>query len=187
MAGKKSAAKPKKKHRILKLMVLLGAAGGAYSYFRNRQDAAVAPDLSPEERLKVKDPETISGLGTIMQSLIGEFLKSPAKVRLLNGMDVSVAIEPREQPETAVTMEFRGGRVLIQPGVVNADVKISCDLEVLLQMARMGAGLDAVRFLRTPEGKKIIQKMLSGELRITGVGTHPIGMMKFSQFLAPVG
>jgi len=185
MAKKKSKAKPKKKHRLLKLLVLLGAAGGAYSYFKNKQEAAVAPDLSPEERVTVRDQESISGLGAIMQSLIGEFVKNPAKVRLLNTMNVSVAIEPREQPETAITMEFRNGRVLIQPGAVNPDIKISCDMEVLLQMAQMGAGLDAVKYLMTPEGKKIIEKMMSGELKITGVAAHPVGMMKFSQFLAP--
>lgn len=185
--ARKSATKPKRKHRLLKLLVLFGAAGGVYSYFKSRRESAAAPDLPPEERLTVKDPDVISGLGTIMQSLIGEFMKSPAKVKLLNGMDVSVAIEPREQPESAVTMEFRGGRALIRPGVVNPDIKISCDLEVLMRMAQMGAGLDAVRYMMTPEGRTIIDKLVSGELKITGVGAHPVGMMKFSRFLAPGG
>ncbi len=186
MARAKKESKPKKKKsKLLRLLVLAGIAGGvAYALSKARKPAAPCA-IDPEDRLKVKDEENISGLGYIMKSLFGEFLKDPAKLAVLDSFNLSVAIEPVEQPETAITMTFAGGRILLEPGVVNPDIKIVCDYETLMQMAQMPAGLAAIKFMQTPEGKNIASKLMSGEMKIIGLPAHPIAMMKFSKFLSP--
>jgi hypothetical protein len=185
MARKKSEDKPKK-HRVRPLLVLGAAAGGlAYAMSKRERPAPPVASGSPEERLMVKDEENLSGLGAIMKGLMSEFVKDPGKVRILNTLNLSVAIEPVEQPEAAITMKFSNGCIIIEPGAASSDIKIVCELQVLLQMAQMPAGLAAVKYMATPEGKELISKFISGDLKLKGLATHPMGMLKFSQFLAP--
>lgn len=185
MAREKSEGKPAKKGRMLRWLVLLCAAVGIAVAVVKRKKPAPPVTASPSDRLVVKDEENISGLGSIMNSVFGEFLKSPKKLALLDTINVSVAIEPLGNPETAITMAFSNGFIVLEPGVVNPDIKIVCDLEVLMQLAQMPAGPAVLKFLRTPEGKNILSKLKSGELKLKGVFTHPVGMLKFSMFLAP--
>jgi len=179
----------KKKRKLLRWL-FVGAIGAVIAYVvsrRGKQGPGVTAG-SPEERLMIKDEENLSGLGSIMKALIGDYLKNPAKVRILDSLNLVLAIEPIEQPETAISMTFSNGYAIIEPGVVpNADIKIKCDFEVLMQLPQMGAGLDAVKYLLTPEGKTIINKFASGKLKIQGVVLHAPAMMKFSKFLAPSG
>ena len=108
------------------------------------------------------------------------------KVALLNTLNLVISIEPVEQPETAITMTFSDGYIVIEPGVVpSPDIKLVCDYETLMQMANIGAGLEAVKFVRTPEGQKLVQKFMSGTCRLEGAIMHPLAMLKFSKFLAP--
>lgn len=185
MAREKSEGKPGKKSKLLRWLVLLGAAVGIVVAVAKRKKPAPRVSASPSDRLVVKDEENISGLGFIMSSLFGEFLKNPKKVALLDTINLSVAIEPLGNPETAITMAFSNGSIVLEPGVVNPDIKIVCDYEVLMQLAQMPAGPAVIKFLQTPEGKNILNKLKSRELKLKGVVTHPVGMLKFSMFLAP--
>ncbi|HEY5526351.1 MAG TPA: hypothetical protein VIK02_02065 [Candidatus Anoxymicrobiaceae bacterium] len=187
MARKKAEVKEKKKHRFLRwLLVGTGLAVTGYVIARKQRPDVCVPAGGPEERVLVKDPEELSGLGQIMQGLITELLKNPAKIQLLNTMNFVLSIEPVEQPETAITMTFSDGYLVIEPGVVPApDIKLVCDYEALMQMASMGAGLAAVKFLSSPEGQKLAQKFMSRQCRLEGAASHPVAMMKFSKFLSP--
>jgi hypothetical protein len=177
----------KKKHRFLKwLLVGTGLAVGGYMIAQKQRPDVCVPAGGPEERILVKDPENLSGLGQIMQGLITELLKDPAKLRILNTLNLVLSIEPVEQPETAITMTFSDGYIVIEPGVVpSPDIKLVVDYETLMQMANMGSGLAAVQFAATPEGQKLIQKFTSGQCRVEGLASHPMAMLKFSKFLAP--
>jgi hypothetical protein len=177
----------KKKHHLLRwLLVGSGLAVLGYSIAQRQRPAPCVPAGGPEERVLVKDEENLSGLGAIMQSLITELLKQPEKVALLNTLNLVISIEPVEQPETAITMTFSDGYIVIEPGVVpSPDIKLVCDYETLMQMANIGAGLEAVKFVRTPEGQKLVQKFMSGTCRLEGAIMHPLAMLKFSKFLAP--
>lgn len=184
MAGEKRE-KVRKKRKVLRLLLVgAGVAGVAYSVSRRQKPGPCVPAGGPGERVMVKDEENISGLGTIMSSLVTQLLGDPGKVELLNSLNLVLAIEPTEQPETAITMTFSDGYVVFEPGVVSPDILIICDVQSLMQMAGMGSGLAALKFLASPEGKELAGKFASGELRIKGLAAHPIGMMKFSRFLA---
>jgi len=167
------------------LFVSSGLAVLGYVIHRRSRPVSCVPAGGPEERMLVKDEENLSGLGSIMRSLIIEFLKNPRKARLLNEINLVLAIEPVEQPETAITITFSGGYVVIEPGVApSMDIKLVCDYETVTRMAKMGAGMEAVKFLNTPDGKNLARKFASGECRIEGAVAHPVEMMKFGKFLA---
>lgn len=185
--GRKDEAGAKKKGRFLRRLVLVaGIAGVAYAVARRQRPGPVVPAGGPDERVLVKDEENLSGLGSLMKALITQMLADPSKLALLDTMNVAVAIEPVEQPESAVTMTFSSGYVILEPGVVPCpDIHIVTDMEALMQMAGMGQGLAALKFLTGPEGKKLIEKFRSGRLQLKGIASHPAGMMKFSRFLAP--
>lgn len=187
MARKRADADGKKRHRFLKwLLIGTGLAIVGYSIAQRQRPEPCVPAGGPDERVLLKDEENLSGLGAIMKSLITELLKNPAKISILNTMNLVLSIEPVEQPETAITMTFSDGYLVLEPGVVPCpDVKLVVDYETLMQMANMGAGLAAVKFLNTPDGKKIASKFASGECRIEGAATHPLAMLKFSKFLSP--
>lgn len=187
MRKKEAEGKVKKKRKFLRRLILLaGAAGIAYAIANRQRPGPVISAGGPDERVLVKDEENLSGLGALMKALITQMLEDPAKITLLDTMNVAVAIEPVEQPETAVTMTFSSGYVILEPGVVGCpDIHIVTDMEALMQMAGMGQGLAALKFLTSPEGKKLVEKFRSGRLQVKGLAAHPAGMMKFSRFLAP--
>ncbi|MHB8894357.1 MAG: hypothetical protein ACYC99_04150 [Candidatus Geothermincolia bacterium] len=187
MSRKKEQVEKKKKHRFLKFLVVGGGlAVAGYVIAQKQRPEVCVPAGGPEERILVKDPENLSGLGQIMQGLISELLKNPAKVQILNTLNLVLSIEPIEQPETAITMTFSDGYIVIEPGVVpSPDIKLVTDYEALMQMANLGPGLAAIKFLGTPDGQKMVQKFTSGQCRLEGLSSHPIAMMKFNKFLAP--
>lgn len=168
------------------MVIGAGVAGVAYAVARKQRPGPCIAAGGPEERILVKDQENLSGLGLIMQNLAGEFVENPAKLALLDTMNLSVAIEPTEQPESAITMTFSDGYLVIEPGVApSPDIKIMCDIESLLQMAGMGTGLAALKFMVSPEGQQMVNKFMSGQIKVEGLAAHPLGMLKFSSFLAP--
>ena len=175
------------KRKWLKCLTVLGAAAAAAGIIYQKKRAAPSmPAGEPPERLVVRDPENLRPLGTFFQAMILNLLKSPRKVRLLEKMNLVVAISPTGYEYNALTVKFSNGQVILENGVsAGADIKIMCELATLMTLARMPVGPAAVKFFQTHEGKDLINKFLSGELKIRGVVTHPLGMMMFGQFLAP--
>ena len=140
----------------------------------------------PQERLMVKDADNLHPMGQFFQAMLLNLLKEPRKVRIAEKLDLAVAIEPTDHPDNALTVAFSKGRVVLEGRTVpKPDVKIKCELNTLLKLARVPAGPAVIKFLRTDEGKDLVAKVFSGKLKIKGIARHPLGMMKFAKFLAP--
>jgi len=147
---------------------------------------AAATASRPQERLVVEDGENMHVLGRFFQAMLLNLLKEPSKVKAAEGMDLTVAVDPSGHPDNALTMTFSGGRVILESGIVpDADIVLKCETAVLMKLARIPAGPAVVGFLRTHEGKALVARMRSGELKIKGITRHPLMMMRFSKFLAP--
>ena len=79
--ARKKAKHEKKNHRFLRWLLLgTGLAVAAYVIAQKQRPEPCVPAGGPEERVLIKDEENLSGLGQIMQCLITELLKNPAKV-----------------------------------------------------------------------------------------------------------
>jgi len=173
MGRKKNAEAERKKRKLLGFIEIGGAVTGVMLALMQRTAGTGTPPCSPKERLVVKDEENLGGLGAIMKAVIGEYLKDPDKVKMLDTMNLVLAIEPTDQPETASTFTFSNGCVIIEPGVaLNLDLKIMCTMEMLGLMSQMTT-------------RQTVKKLRTGELKIKGLAKHPLRMMKFSKFLAP--
>ncbi len=145
-----------------------------------------APAGGPRERLIVRNADNLHILGRFFRAMILNLLKNPDKERILDKFELVVAIEPPAHPDNALTVIFSNGCVVLQSGVApEPDVSLICEPAVLMKLARMPAGPAAVGFLRTHEGKDLISRMRSGDLKIKGIIRHPLGLMRFADFLAP--
>lgn len=177
---------PGKSKALRRILALAALAGIAYLFAKRQKPGPCVPSGSPEERVLVKDEESLGGLGTLMQMMLLQLLQEPTKVEILNDMNLVLSIEPNEEPDGAMTMTFSDGYVVLEPGAVaHADVKIACETEDLMKMAGISSVGAAVRFFATPEGKEFAGRALSGQLKISGIVSHPISLVKFSRLLAP--
>jgi hypothetical protein len=138
-----------------------------------------------EERVAVKDGEDLSLLGRFFRAMLLDLLKQPEKIRDIEKLDLVVGIDPNGHPDNALTATFSDGRAVLESGIVDPDIVLMCEPAVLMKLARMPAGPAALKFLRTHEGKDLIARVRSRELKIRGIAGHPLGMMKFARFLAP--
>jgi len=175
----------KKKHHLRRLMFLGAVGGGVYYVWKLQNPPEVTVTCEPGERVVVKDEDNMGGVGLVMENMISKYLDDPAKVRILNSMNLVIAIEPVEEPESAITMTFAGGCVVIEPGIrPDFGIKLACDYDVLMALPAMGVGLQTVKYLMTPEGKEVMAKLVSGQVKITGKPQKLPEMLKLSMFLA---
>ena len=153
---------------------------------KREQAADVAQVGGPQDRLMVKDAENLHLMGRFFRAMILNLLKDPGKLRILDRLDLVVAIEPPAHPDNTLTVTFSRGQVVLEKGIASeVDIRLRCEPAVLMKLARVPAGPAAIKFMRTHEGKDIIARMRSGELKIKGIVRHPLGMMRFADFLAP--
>ncbi len=172
-----------RKSRIKHLMILCGAAA-IYALWRKSRQRTVQPVCAPGERLVIKDEENLSGVGLVMENMIGSYLDNPEKVRLFDKINFVIAIEPLEEPESAITMAFSDGCVVIEPGIApDADAVMSCPYDVLMELPKMGVGPQTKRYLMTPKGKEVIGKFISGQIKIRGAIRRGPEMIKLTRFL----
>jgi len=141
---------------------------------------------TPQARLEVMDGEHLHVLGRFFQAMLLNFLKVPGKVRAIQRLKLIVAFDPTGHPGDAVTITFACGRVILEAGIKpSPDIRIKGEPAVFMKLSRMPAGPAVVKFLMTYEGRDLIARVRSGELKIQGVIGHPLGMMSFSKFMAP--
>ena len=145
-----------------------------------------APQDASQARLVVIDGEHLHVLGRFFQAMLLNFLKAPGKVRAIRRMNLSVAFEPTRHRESAVTITFAAGRVILESGIrPESQIRITGEPAVFMKLSRMPAGPALVKFLLTYEGKDLIARVRSGELKIRGISRHPLGMLSFAKFMAP--
>jgi len=177
---------PKKKSGWKRLVVILGAAGAAgYALWKRLAGSERPATCVSGERIVLKNEDDLSGVGLVMENMISKYVEDPAKVMVLEGLNLVIAIVPDEEPESAITMTFADGRAVIEPGVAyNADITLTCDYEVLMELPKMGAGIQTVKYLMTPEGKEVVGKFMSGKIKVRGITAHAPQMLRLSKFLA---
>jgi len=178
----------KGKRKVLKPLFTLACVSVlAYLIAERQRPSQCIPARDVRERLLIRNEDGLSGLGSIFSALISDFIKEEGKIRLLESLFLTLAIEPVEERDNAVTITFSDGYCVIEPGVSPSfDIKITCDYETLLMLAKVGWGIDALRFLLRDEGKILAEKLRKGELKVQGALFHPVSLLRFAKFLSPV-
>lgn len=153
---------------------------------KQRFTAPQAPVGSPKELLVVREGENLHLLARFFQAMLLNFLKAPGKVKAIKRLNLTVSFVPTGHPGSAVTLTFIHGHVMLEGGIGhNSDIKIMGETAVLMKLSRMPSGPAIVKYLMTHEGKDLIFRVRSGDLKIQGIVRHPFGMMNFSKFMAP--
>jgi hypothetical protein len=156
------------------------------SEIMQKETSDKAPARVLEERLVIKDRDNLHLLARFFQAMILNFLKEPAKVLAIEGLNLIVAFDPTGHPDNALTLAFENGRVTLEKGInPNTDMRIMCEPAVMMKLSRVPAGPAVIKFLMTAEGRDIAARLLSGDLKIRGIAKHYVGMMKLSKFLGP--
>jgi hypothetical protein len=153
-----------------------------------RQKAVANEAAAPrsQEILEVRDRDNLHLLARFFQAMILNTLKKPRNVRAIERMNLIVAFDPLGHSDNALTMTFTGGRVFLKCGIdTGPDITIIAEPAVLMKLSRVPAGIAIIKFLTTPEGKDLMARLRSGDLKIQGVARHPLGMVKLSKFLGP--
>ncbi|MDY6796751.1 MAG: hypothetical protein SWK76_15930 [Actinomycetota bacterium] len=173
----KKKRKRKRRRRLVFLALLAPPLIAAVQYLRR------TPTGSGEVTFEDEDP---SGLAFMIGQMLMAFLKDPSKKSIADRMRLVLAIQDMENPDMAVTLTFNGSDVNLNNGVSpDAQVYLGLELSLLLKMANMGRGLEAIKFFRSDEGKEIIDAYKSGKIRMSGVITCPVQMMQFGMLMAP--
>lgn len=140
----------------------------------------------PEEFLIVKDREHLHLLGRFIQAMFLGFFKKPGKVRVIKRTRLIVAFDPGGHPDEGLTVSFKQGRVHIEGGIKpGVQIRVTGEPAILMMLSRVPAGWPLINYFMSYEGKDLVKRILSGELRLKGVFRHPVAMMRFSKIMAP--
>jgi hypothetical protein len=116
----------------------------------------------------------------IVQDLIsGNIEKSTAKQKVYGKMKGIVAIDLPDI-EAAVTLIFEEGKLTIEPRIVQNPVIIittSSDLVTDLNMLNIRWGLP---WYFDEAGRRVLEHLFSGRLKIRGMFVHPIFLTRFT-------
>ena len=125
-----------------------------------------------------------NGLAMLLGGLIEANLAAdPDRERLLKPATVAVVAT---DVDTSVTFRFKPGVVMVGNGIVgNPDVVVEGDSETLSELSSVPLRWGFPDAL-TPEGKRTYERLGSGELRVTGMLTHPLVLSRLNRLLSVV-
>lgn len=147
---------------------------------------ATKKNCLPEDRLVVRDREHLNLLGRFIQAYFLGFLKKPGKVRIIKQTSLTVAFDPGGRTEQGLTLSFKKGRVFIENGIrPGVGLRITGEPTLLMMLTRVPAGRPLIQYLLSYEGRDIIKRVRSGELRLRGFLRHPVEAVRFARIMAP--
>lgn len=120
----------------------------------------------------------------IISDLLSSNMEQKAeKMKTFQSMYGTVAIDLVDI-ETAITLVFAGGKLRIAPGVVGKpDIVIKTDSDKII-------GLNAISikfglpYYFDEAGMTVIKQLLSGDIKIKGMMTHPVLLTKLTKIMS---
>jgi hypothetical protein len=179
---KKEMKKAKARKRRRRLLLLSLIAGGVMAAQASRK-----PKPTPGSgTVTLKDAEP-GPLAFMMSEMVKGFLQDPSKKALADKMNVSVAIQDLDNQEMAATMDFKASDVTVSNGAAGADIYIGTELALLLSLSGAGKGKQMLQWLKTEDGKKVVNAVKSGRFKVKGAIKNAPQMALFQKFLTPTG
>lgn len=182
---KKEIKRQKARRRRRKLALLALVGGGAAAALAAKGKAA--PPAPGSGTVTLRDPEP-GPLAFMMSEMVKALLQDPRKKSLADKMDVSVAIQDLGHPEMAATMIFKASDVEVAGGVIaGVDIYIGTELAILLSLSGAGKGMQMLNWLKTEDGKKLINAVKGGRFKVRGAVKNAPQLIMFQKFLQPAG
>ena len=127
-----------------------------------------------------------SGLAAMLAELIQTNLaERPAKRGDFDRLKAAISIEARDA-EVTITLDFQGGALVVHAGVHGEPaIRISADSAAVLELSavRIAGG---VPMLLNAGGRKLIAKLISGEVRIRGL-FHALTLLRLTRLMSVNG
>lgn len=180
---KKELKKEKSRKRRKKILLLALIGGGVMAARAAKQQAKPLPPGGGTVTMRDEEP---GPLAFMMGEMVKGFIQDPAKKKLADKMDVSVAIQDLDHPEMAATLIFKASDVEVAGGVIEGvDIYIGTELALLLSLSGAGKGKQILQWLKTEDGKKVLNAVKSGRFKVRGAVKNAQQMAMFQKFLTP--
>ncbi len=119
----------------------------------------------------------------ISDLLTGNLQQKPDKMKTLEHMYGVVALNLPDI-EAAVTLIFAGGKVRIEPGIVGKpDLIINSSSEKIISLNAINIKF-GLPYYFDEAGMNVIKQLLSGELKIQGMFTHPVLLTRLTKIMS---
>jgi hypothetical protein len=124
------------------------------------------------------------GLAEMLLILIRQNLEQkPQRISSFEALHSNVVIVARDIDIT-VTLAFRKGKLKIYSGIVGTpDLKIVADHDVILGLSLTHICLGLPNYFNRT-GREILQRLLSGNLKIEGILRHPLQLTRLTKVIS---
>jgi len=123
------------------------------------------------------------GLGAMLLAMIRQNIEErPDKLEPFDKLKGRVAIVAPDS-EVSATLVFMKGTLTVVPGVQSPDLTVTADSMEILGLSSVPLRMGLPDLFR-PEGRDLLSKLKSGEVRIDGMFTHPLLLTRMTKVLS---
>jgi hypothetical protein len=128
-----------------------------------------------------------AGLAMMLSDLLRQNLaQNPRKRKDFDRLAASIVIEARDA-EVTITLEFLRGALVVHEGIHGAPkIRISADSATVLELLMLRI-LWGIPRLLDKGGRRLLRKYIAGELRIEGLGTHLVTLLRMTRLMSVNG
>lgn len=125
-----------------------------------------------------------AGLALMLAELIRfNLARKPGRWNDFNKLRALISIEARDAQVTA-TLQFKTGTLVVHGGLYGApDIRISAESMTVLELAMVKI-VRGIPNLLDPDGRKVVGKLLTGGVRISGIVRHPVSLIRMTRLLS---
>jgi hypothetical protein len=135
------------------------------------------------ERIKLAPGAEGAPMALLLSNMMRENLDQPEKLKEFNSLGATVHILVKDVG-SEVTMVFDRGSLTFHGDKTNRpDLSIETDSETLLNLANVSIKF-GLPYYFDEVGLGILKKLLKRELKIKGMFTHPIALVKLSKVMS---
>jgi hypothetical protein len=110
-------------------------------------------------------------------------LQHPRKWRDFNKLDTLVSIEARDA-EVTITLAFTRGALVVHAGVYGSPkLRISAESVTVLELAMVKI-VRGIPNLLDPGGRRLLKKFFSGGVKIAGMITHLVPLVRLTRLMS---
>ncbi len=120
--------------------------------------------------------------GVMADLLRGNLEEKPQRIKDFNALRCNVGINATDA-ESQVTLEFKGGRMVVHNGLKDPDLLITAEVDTLLGITNLKIKFGLPWYF-DEVGLDTIKKLLKGDLKIKGMIFHPFALTRLTKVMS---